>query len=97
MRFEISKKSIQNNLGLLRREGGKGNNNNKFTEQSFDFKKVEKIIITKCTVDRVMIVKQLCCSSLETLVAPANDPVAYNSSSITHTPELLRHPNSNSI
>jgi hypothetical protein len=48
MRFEISKKSIQNNLGLLRREGIKGNNNNKFTEQSGDSKK--EIIIIKCTV-----------------------------------------------
>jgi hypothetical protein len=89
MRFEISKKSIQNNLRHLRREGSKGNNNNKFTEQSGDSKKVEEIIIIKCTVDRVMTVKQLCCSSLETLVAPADDPVAYNSVqfsySITHT------------
>jgi hypothetical protein len=79
MRFEISKNSIQNNIGLLRREGSKGNNNNKFTEQSGDSKKVEEIIIIKCTVDRVMTVKQLCCSSLETLVAPADDPVPYNS------------------
>jgi hypothetical protein len=34
MRFEISKNSIQNNLGLLRREGIKGNNNNKFSRAS---------------------------------------------------------------
>ena len=76
MRFEISTNSIQNNLGLLRREGNRGNNNNKFTEQSGDSKKVEEIIIIKCTVDRVMTVKQLRCSSLETLVAPADDPVS---------------------